>query len=162
MKDEQDDPAENTGENTGAGASCPESLKPYRWQKGQPSPNPGGRPKKAPISEAYAHHVLEPLPDEIRLKLKLQKGATWADAIALGQLRSAVKGNTVAAREIADRVEGRVTLPMEVETPEDTQLRIVVQYVGGNHALDGKEMSNDSQEKQAGTGNSAAVKPEPR
>lgn len=162
MKDNQDDLAENTGENTGAERGRVENLRPYQWKKGQPSPNPGGRPKKAPISDAYAHHVGEPLPDDIRSKLRLPKGATWADAMALGQLRSAVKGNTVAAKEIADRVEGRVTLPMEVEVPEDTQLRIVVQYVGGNPALDCKEMSNDSQEKQAGTRNSAAIKLEPR
>jgi hypothetical protein len=102
--------AENTGENTAD--RCPESLRPYRWQKGQPSPNPGGRPKRAPISDAYARHVENPLPDDLRRKLRLPKGASWADAMALGQLRSAVKGNTVAAKEIADRIEGRVTQPI--------------------------------------------------
>ena len=51
MKDKWADCAENSGENTES--RCPDSLKPYRWQKGQPSPNPGGRPKKAFISEAY-------------------------------------------------------------------------------------------------------------
>lgn len=158
MKDEQDDAAENSGENTG-GRGCPENLRLYQWRKGQPSPNPGGRPKKAPISEAYAHHVGEPLPDDIRSKLKLPKGATWADAIALGQIRSALKGNSVAAKEIADRIEGRVPLPMEVETPEDKEVRIVVEYVGGNVR---KELNNDSREKQAGGQNSAAIKPEPR
>src|ERR1700683_1025558 len=108
MKDEKDDPAENTGENTTADDGCPERLRPYQWQKRQPSPNPRGRPKKAPISEAYARHVQDPLPDDLCSKLRLPKGATWADAMALGQLRSAVKGNTVAAKEIADRIEGRV------------------------------------------------------
>jgi hypothetical protein len=128
MKDEQD-AAENTGENTVD--RCPENLRPYRWQKGQPSPNPGGRPKKAPISDAYAHHVGEPLPDDIRSKLKLPKGATWADAMALGQLRSAVKGNTVAAKEIADRIEGRVTQPIAGENGEPVQLKWTVEVIGG-------------------------------
>jgi hypothetical protein len=156
MKDEQGDPAENSGENTGADEGCPENLKPYRWKKGQPSPNPGGRPKKAPISEAYAHHVGDPLPDDIRSKLRLPKGATWADAIALGQLRAAVKGNTVAAKEIADRVEGRVPLPMEVETPEGREVRIEVVYLG-----DREELTNGSDEKQAVSQNHAAIEPEP-
>lgn len=155
MKDERDDSAENTGENTGAAPGCPENLKPYRWQKGQPSPNPGGRPRKAPISDAYARHVGDPLPDDLRSKLRLPKGATWADAIAAGQLRSAVKGNTVAAKEIADRVEGRVRLPVEVETPEGQTLRIHVVRLGGR-----KELPDGS--KQAGSEDSAAIKPKPR
>ena len=62
--------------------------------------------------------------------MKLPEGATWAHALALGQLRSAVKGNTPAAKEIADRVEGRVPLPMKVDTPEDTQIRIEVIRLG--------------------------------
>src|ERR1051326_6647000 len=103
MKDERDNRAENTEENTGTARGCPENLRPYMWQKGQPSPNPGGRPRKAPISEAYKDLIGEPLPDDMRSRLKLPEGATWAHALALGQLRSAVKGNTPAAREIADR-----------------------------------------------------------
>ncbi len=142
MKDEQDDSAENSGQNTGSGRGCPENLRPYQWKKGQPSPNPGGRPKKAHISDAYAHYVGTKLPDDIRSKLKLPQGATWADAIALGQIRSALKGNSVAAKEITDRVEGRVPLPMQVETPGNTEFRVIVQYIGGR-----QEPKNDSQEQ---------------
>src|SRR5215831_14664469 len=94
-------PTENSGENTED--RCPENLRPYRWRKGQPGPNPGGRPKKAPISDAYVQLMDEPLPEEIRSQLKLPEGATWAHALALGQVRSAIKGNTQAAKEIADR-----------------------------------------------------------
>jgi hypothetical protein len=130
MKDERDDAAENTAENTGD--RCPENLKPYRWQKGQPSPNPGGRPKKAPISEAYEHHVTERLTDDIRRRFRLRKGATWADAIAVKQIHAALRGNTVAAKEIADRIEGRVRLPVAVETPEGEGFRIEVVHIGGD------------------------------
>src|ERR1700684_4089439 len=118
MKDQQHNSAENTGENTGGAAGCPENLRPYMWQKGQPSPTPGGRPRKTPISDADARHVGDPLPDDLRSKLRLPKGATWADAMALGQLRSAVRGNTVAAKEITDRIEGRVTQPISGENGE--------------------------------------------
>ena len=143
MKDEQDDSAENSGENTGSGRGCPENLRPYQWKKGQPSPNPGGRPKKAPISDAYAHHVGAKLPDDIRSKLKLPLGATWADAMALGQIRSALKGNTLAAKEIADRVEGRVPLPMKVETPEYREIEVTIIPIGVP-----MEPKNDSREKE--------------
>lgn len=158
MKDERDDPGENTSENTTADDGCPERLRPYQWKKGQRSPNPGGRPKKAPVADAYARQVEAPLPDDLRSKLKLPRGATWADAMALGQLRSAVQGNTAAAREIADRVEGRARLPVEVETPENEALRIEVVHIGGRY----QEPKDGSQEKQAGSQDSAALKPEPR
>jgi hypothetical protein len=130
MKEERDGSPENTGENTGTAAGCPENLRPYMWQKGQPSPNPGGRPKRAPISDAYKDLIGEPLPEDMRSRLKLPEGATWAHALALGQLRSAVKGNTPAAKEIADRIEGRVSLPVEVETPENKQVHFVIEYTG--------------------------------
>src|SRR5580658_5993069 len=156
MKDKRDDPAENSGKTAGTGG-CPENLKPYRWQKGQPSPNPGGRPKKAPISEAYEHHVTEPLPDEIRRRFRLRKGATWANAIAVKQIHAALRGNTVAAKEIADRIEGRVRLPVEVETPEGSGFRIEVVHIGG----DCKEPTDGSQDKEAESQNAALIKAKP-
>jgi hypothetical protein len=125
-----------------------------KWKKGEPSPNPNGRPKKCPISEAYAHHVVGRLPDDIRSRLRLPKGATWADAIALGQIRSALKGNSVAAKEIADRVEGRVTQPVGGEDGGPLEMRWVVKVIGS-----GPEAKNE--EKQTLSQNSAVVEPEP-
>jgi hypothetical protein len=101
-----------------------------KWWKGERSPNPSGRPRRAPISEAYAHHVGTPLPEAIRSRLRLPQGARWADAMALGQLHSAVKGNTVAAREIADRVEGRVLQPIGGEDGGPVQVKWVVEHIG--------------------------------
>jgi hypothetical protein len=128
MEDTQDKAAENTGENSED--RCPENLRRHRWKKGGPSPNPGGRPKKAPVTAAYTELIREPLPDDIRAKLKLPRGATWAHALALGQLRSAVKGNTPAAKEIADRIEGRTPQAMELETPKGVEVRWTVSEVG--------------------------------
>jgi hypothetical protein len=68
-----------------------------------------------------------------------------------------LKGNSVAAKEIADRVEGRVHLPVEVETPENKELRVTIRHIMGR-----KERENDSQEKQAVTQDSAAIKSKPR
>jgi hypothetical protein len=153
MKDEQDCAAEKSGETPRTG-DCPENLKPYRWKKGQPSPNPGGRPKKAPISDAYAYQVEVHLPDDIRTRLRLPKGATWADGIAVTQIRAALKGNTVAAKEIADRIEGRTRLPVAVETPEDGELCVQIVHIGERY-------EEPKDEKQAGSQNPAAIKPKP-
>ena len=78
-----------------AGKGRIQNLKP--WKKGQ-SGNLSGRPKKKPITEAYEHQMKQSLPDELRIRMKLPEGATWADAVAVGQIRSAAKGNTQAAR----------------------------------------------------------------
>ena len=152
MKDEKDPVAENSGENTGRGRV--ENLRPYQWKKGQPSPNPGGRPKKAPISESYAHHVGAPLPDEIRSRLRLADGATWADAIAVTQIRSAVKGNSVAAKEIADRIEGRVTQPIAGGDGGPVEVKWTVEHLGAS-----KEPKDDEQVEQADSQDAASIKP---
>jgi hypothetical protein len=129
-----------------------------KWRKGEPSPNPTGRPKKAPISDAYKYHVEAPLPDDIRRGSRLPKGATWADAIAVKQIHAALRGNTVAAKEIADRIEGRVRLPVAVETPEGEGFRIEVVHIGG----DCKEPTDESQDKRTGSQNAALIKSKPR
>lgn len=68
-------------------------LAQYQFKPGQ-SGNPGGRPKKKPVTEAYERIISDP-------KVAL--------AIAQGIIRAARKGNVRAAAEIADRVEGKVS-----------------------------------------------------
>jgi hypothetical protein len=68
------------------------------------SGNPGGRPKKRPISDRYADLAERPLPDDLRLMMKLEKGATYGDALALSQFRGAIKGKPKAAREIREAI----------------------------------------------------------
>ena len=81
--------------------------KPYRWKKGQ-SGNPGGRPKSRILSDAYRYKLEEPVPND-------PEGRTWAELIAEAQVRDAVRGNVNAAREIADRTEGRAKQAIEFE-----------------------------------------------
>ena len=93
-------------------------LKPP-WKPGE-SGNPSGRPKKKPITTAYEVVITNPLPDHLRKvklgkhELELPAGATFADLIAIGQCAAAVKGNTAAAQEIADRLEGKVAVELDV------------------------------------------------
>ncbi len=85
--------------------TLPEAAKPYRWQKGGPSPNPGGRPKTAHISAA--------------LRAVLESGEAEqlaSELVALARRRK--KGTAVqiaAPREIADRTEGKAHQTMEVD-----------------------------------------------
>jgi hypothetical protein len=90
----------NTEENTGLSESRKRSvanLKPA-WPKGI-SGNPSGRPRK-PITEAYAAVAEQKYPDD-------PEGRTYAQLIAEGQCKAAIKGKTDAAREIREALEGK-------------------------------------------------------
>jgi hypothetical protein len=79
----------------------------HRWKKGQ-SGNPSGRPKSKTISNAYRHKLEEEVPNDPERR-------TWAELIAEAQVRDAVRGNVQAAREIADRTEGKARQSIEFE-----------------------------------------------
>src|SRR5262249_6648281 len=101
----------------------PDKTKPFRWKPGQ-SGNPKGRPFKKPITERYEALLEDPLPEQVRVSMRLAPGATWGDALALGQIRSAAKGNTLAAREIAERLEGKVAHQVQVSGKEGQPIRV--------------------------------------
>jgi hypothetical protein len=92
--------------------TLPEAAKPYRWKKGGPSPNPGGRPKTAHISAA--------------LRTALESGDADELACVLLALASGrKKGTTVqiaALREIADRTEGRPHQTVAVDASFNSSL----------------------------------------
>jgi Family of unknown function (DUF5681) len=74
-----------------------------QWRKGQPSPNPGGRPRSRLLSEALRSRLAEVKPDD-------PAGRTYAEAIAASLIEIACAegpGAVHAAGEIADRIEGR-------------------------------------------------------
>jgi hypothetical protein len=102
--------AENSHENSHNKAA---HLKRFRWPKGVTG-NPGGRPKKRPVSERYAIIAELPLPDSIRRKMGLPVGATYAHAGALGIFLAAIKGRPGAAREIREAIEGKASQRIEV------------------------------------------------
>jgi hypothetical protein len=84
-----------------------EAGKPYRWKKGT-SGNPLGRPKSKTLSDAYRYKLEEPVPNDPEKR-------TWAELIAEAQVRDAVRGNVQAAKEIADRTEGKARQAIEFE-----------------------------------------------
>jgi len=90
-----------------------EDGKKTRFQTGR-SGNPGGRPKKRPITGRYAEVTEMELPEPLRQTLRLQKGATYGDAMALAQVRAAIKGRTDAVREVREAIEGKATQRIEI------------------------------------------------
>jgi hypothetical protein len=78
----------------------PEIGRATRWTKGQPSPNPGGRPSKTPLSDAYRRLLETPYPGD-------ERGRTYVERIAEVICYVAGGGDLAAIREVTDRVEGR-------------------------------------------------------
>lgn len=82
------------------------------WRKGEPSPNPSGRPRRLPISDTYALFAQLPIPESIRKAMKrrgvpIEPSATFADALVLQVLMKAADGDTKAAKEVRESIEGR-------------------------------------------------------
>src|SRR5580658_6014578 len=94
-------------QKTGFRGPSPEVGKPHQWKKGQ-SGNASGRPKSKTLSDAYRNKLEEPVPNDPEKR-------TWAELIAEAQVRDAVRGNVQAAREIADRTEGKAKQAIEFE-----------------------------------------------
>src|ERR1039457_6252815 len=93
------DQARPIGENTGRTSG----LRPP-WEPGK-SPNPGGRPKTRSLSKAYRAKLEEPFPDD-------PAGRTYAEVIAAKMAEQAASGDLSAARELADRAEGKAAQTM--------------------------------------------------
>lgn len=75
-----------------------ENLKP--WPKGQ-SGNPGGRPRRRPLTELYEELLNDP---ELLSKVR----TAVMEAVSKGQMAMVLQ-----LKEMADRVEGKVTQPVE-------------------------------------------------
>jgi hypothetical protein len=87
----------------------------HRFKKNEPSPNPGGRPKSAKLSEAYRALLALPAgaPVEIR---------TNAEALAYKIFKMGRKGSLGAAVEVGDRSEGRPAVSISMEGGDNLAL----------------------------------------
>ncbi len=77
-----------------------------RFQKGETG-NPTGRPRATLLSEALRAQLAETLP--------AANEYTVAEAVARSLIREALKGDVSAAREIADRTEGRAKQSVDLD-----------------------------------------------
>jgi hypothetical protein len=77
-----------------------------RFKKGETG-NPSGRPKLTKLTEALREQLAEEMPSAPE--------RTVAEAIARALIREAMSGNVQAAREIADRTEGKPKQSIDVD-----------------------------------------------
>lgn len=91
---------ENTSESTKR--TLPEAAEPYKWKPGQ-SGNPGGRPKKKPVTELYERMLADP-------EFLAVAEMAAKKAIAKGSMAMVLQ-----LKEMAERVEGKVTQPVEAD-----------------------------------------------
>ena len=91
---------ENTKENTKR--TLPVEAEPYKWQPGQ-SGNPGGRPKKKPITDMFEELMSDP-----------ELVASFKQAIANSIKKGGMAG-VMYMKEAADRLEGKVTQPIDAD-----------------------------------------------
>jgi hypothetical protein len=102
-----------------------------RRRKGEPSPNPTGRPKRLPISDTYALFAPEPIPESIRKAMKrrgipVEPGATFADALVLQVWMKAMYGDPKAAKEVRESIEGKAGLrPADPGDNEPVTIHVV-------------------------------------
>jgi hypothetical protein len=92
-------PKKSTG-NSGKNRGKVENLKPFK--PGQ-SGNPSGRPKKKPITEMYERILNDP-----KAIAALEKAVK--KALSKGQMAMVLQ-----LKEMTDRVEGKVTQPIEAD-----------------------------------------------
>lgn len=97
--------------------------------------NPEGINRKRPYSDRYLELAEQEIPKKIREKLNkragqqvLQPGATWADAENLNlHLRATEEVNPKAVKELADRLEGKAPIRVEIQgaTRTETTLEVI-------------------------------------
>jgi len=91
-----------------------DNLKGKGWKPGE-SCNPNGRPKKGEAWADVANELLNSKEIDITMKmadgkvkrLSLESDKSFRHAVIVGMIKEAMNGNVQAARELADRTEGK-------------------------------------------------------
>jgi hypothetical protein len=121
----------------------PEIGKATQWRRGQASPNPGGRPSKTPLVDAYRRLLETPYPGD-------ERGRTYAQRIAEVVCFEAGGGDLAAVREITDRTEGKARQNVEMNpidlsrlTPEQ-RLQLAKLLALANGSVETAESATDT------------------
>jgi hypothetical protein len=125
------------------------------WKPGE-SGNPNGRPRKRPMSEAYDDYLREPVPPAQLAAMKakgvpVKAGMTNADIIALAMGKAAVEGNTLAAKEMREAVEGKSTQRIELTSPTDHGFVVRMQYAAPTKVLSRAEAMDVKRQMESRT-----------
>jgi hypothetical protein len=122
---------ENTGQNTRRGKV--ENLTP--WQPGQ-SGNPGGRPRKLPITDYIIGQLEKPIPAAMKAKLPAAFTEVYGDDASFGEMLAfkvidqAAKGDIRAMNTVMERAEGKVKQSVSLSGEDDNEAVIRVVHVG--------------------------------
>jgi hypothetical protein len=84
----------------------PKNIERHKFKKGQPSPNPKGRPKKLPEIDDLLADVLGK---------DVGNGLIMAEKILLAIAKKAAAGDVRAAEVLMDRAYGRPKQSMEID-----------------------------------------------
>jgi hypothetical protein len=103
------------------------TLKPQR--AGEPSHNPHGRPKKDKCFGDIAREMMDSkeieisltLPSGVVKKIGIKSDKTIKQSIIAAMIREAMTGNMQAAKELIDRVDGKVTEKIRLEDEHDAE-----------------------------------------
>lgn len=103
------------------------------WGPNNPPPKSPGHPPKRPVSEAMDSWLRTKLSSEQLAKLKadghtLPVGATNADIVAQSIGRKAQRGDVLAAKELADRTEGKSVQQIALSRTDNRPSCFVVEY----------------------------------
>lgn len=102
--------AENSDKNSKPKKSLPPALEANKFKPGV-SGNPGGRPKKTPLTDLYKELLDSPeIIEEVRNSVRQM-------------VKSGRMVGMLQLKEMAERVEGKVTQPIEVEISLFERLR---------------------------------------
>lgn len=85
----------------------PQNIVKHKFKKGLPSPNPKGRPVGTLSSRTIIRKWLEAVESSKNPISGVSEKLSQLDIITLKQLEKARKGDTVAFRELLDRMEGK-------------------------------------------------------
>ena len=69
------------------------------------------------------------MPESARRRLGLPKGATYARKLAKALVDRAVRGDTAAARELTDRIEGKAVARLEHAGSECASIEVSTEAV---------------------------------
>jgi Family of unknown function (DUF5681) len=104
---------------------CAARVAPYKWKPGQ-SGNPGGRPKKKPLTDEL-EKILNTISHD-------KAGKTYATRLVEAAVRRAIKKSDFALKEIWERTEGKVPQAVTGGNGGPVQFQVAVLYgpVEGN------------------------------
>jgi len=80
-------------------------MEKHKWKKGV-SGNPNGRPKGSGLTDVLLKEMEKVYPDD-------KQKRTWKENIVLATMKLAMRGNTAALKEVWERMDGKITLPIE-------------------------------------------------